>query len=61
MEEAEAVEELRESLLLVRTAGVEVGVTDRVSHVGLEEILSETRRRLIRHLHTILENCHWEL
>ena len=36
-------------------------VRDRVTDVGLKEVLPQTSGRFIGHLDTILEHCHWKL
>ena len=52
---------IRPYQFLVWAACEEGGVRYGVREVGLEEVLSESSRRLISHLHSILEHRHWEL
>ena len=38
----------------------ECGVTDGVIQIGLEDATLQSGCQLTRHLHTVLEYCHWE-
>lgn len=60
MEEAEAKEEFPPCVGFGR-AVEEGGVTEWVSEVGAQQIGSETFRRLVGHLHSVLQDTDWKL
>ena len=48
-------------LVNVRASAKELRITDRIRKVGVQQILTKSCRRFVRHLDTVLQHGHWKL